>query len=403
MFLPLYFTPAACNRFQDDNEEDGDEHDNGRSNRRRGRATMDDGSEFDEADQGDEDDDEGDNDDDRYDDAKIRNPRGGRPFPGAPKGRSMIKGGGRDKGDRYGTAEPVKSSGRMSITYTRRDGGGGGKPRGRVGDQDKMRERDRGRDRGDPSKAGNGRERDGMKGDGFVPMSRGKEKDSEGGGSRAKRRDLGNPHALPGDPEDKLASGGGYRERGDRTRDKIGPAPAGKKVWRGNYNLPHNDSSLLIFFSVDSFGFCSTNCVRLLFPPPSMLCDQDEAVIKTSWVTQMQKAKERPNLVHWRDELVAITKDSSEDFEDATLSVELMRVRCDVCYHEKSVSIGSAVIPEEGMSCLHCVPYQEISNLENSFTSMSKKTICWRSIIHRSTRVFATSRFWNTVSYVPGR
>lgn len=53
----------------------------------------------------------------------------------------------------------------------------------------------------------------------------------------------------------------------------------------------------------------------------------------------MQKAKERPNLVHWRDELVAITKDSSEDFEDATLSVELMRVRCDVCYHEKSVSL----------------------------------------------------------------
>ena len=53
----------------------------------------------------------------------------------------------------------------------------------------------------------------------------------------------------------------------------------------------------------------------------------------------MQRAKERPNLVHWRDELVAITKDSTEDFEDATLSVELMRVRCDVCYHEKSVSL----------------------------------------------------------------
>lgn len=52
----------------------------------------------------------------------------------------------------------------------------------------------------------------------------------------------------------------------------------------------------------------------------------------------MQRAKERPNLVHWRDELVAITRDSTEDFEDATLSVELMRVRCDVCYHEKSVS-----------------------------------------------------------------
>lgn len=70
----------------------------------------------------------------------------------------------------------------------------------------------------------------------------------------------------------------------------------------------------------------------------SSVCDQDEAVIKTSWVTQMQKAKERPNLVHWRDELVAITKDNTEDFEEATLSVELMRVRCDVCYHEKSVS-----------------------------------------------------------------
>ena len=66
---------------------------------------------------------------------------------------------------------------------------------------------------------------------------------------------------------------------------------------------------------------------------------QDEEVIKSSWVHQMQRAKERPNLVHWRDELVSITKDSSEDFEDATLSVELMRVRCDVCYHEKSVSL----------------------------------------------------------------
>lgn len=87
------------------------------------------------------------------------------------------------------------------------------------------------------------------------------------------------------------------------------------------------------------------------FSPASLLCGQDEAVIKTSWVTQMQKAKERPNLVHWRDELVAITKDSTEDFEDATLSVELMRVRCDVCYHEKSVSnhISFAVI---SLSCL---------------------------------------------------
>lgn len=62
-------------------------------------------------------------------------------------------------------------------------------------------------------------------------------------------------------------------------------------------------------------------------------------MIKSSWAAQMQKAKERPNLVHWRDELVAITKDSSEDFEDATFSVELMRMQCDVCYHEKSVRL----------------------------------------------------------------
>ena len=68
-----------------------------------------------------------------------------------------------------------------------------------------------------------------------------------------------------------------------------------------------------------------------------LLLSQDEAVIKSSWAAQMQKAKERPNLAQWRDELVAITKDSSEDFEEATLSVEVMRMRCDVCYHEKSV------------------------------------------------------------------
>lgn len=82
-------------------------------------------------------------------------------------------------------------------------------------------------------------------------------------------------------------------------------------------------------------------------------------MIKPSWVTQMQKAKERPNLVHWRDELVAITKDSTEDFEDATLSVELMRVRCDVCYHEKSVSIVA-------LSLYHCHVYLFVSRQERS-------------------------------------
>lgn len=81
---------------------------------------------------------------------------------------------------------------------------------------------------------------------------------------------------------------------------------------------------------------------------------QDEEVIKSSWVHQMQRAKERPNLVHWRDELVSITKDSSEDFEDATLSVELMRVRCDVCYHEKSVSLEVDVTNLARVSYFRC-------------------------------------------------
>lgn len=192
---------------------------------------MDDGSDFDDADQGDEDDDEGDNDDDRYDDgAKMRsNARGSRPFPGACKGRTMAKGGGREKGDRYGGGEPPKSSGRMSITYTRRDTGGAGKPRGRVGEQEKMR----GRERGDTSKGGVGRERDGMKGESFMPIGRGKEKDLDAAGSRPKRRDAGNSLASPGDGEDKLASGVGCRERVDRSRDKAGSAGPGKKVRYG--------------------------------------------------------------------------------------------------------------------------------------------------------------------------
>lgn len=61
--------------------------------------------------------------------------------------------------------------------------------------------------------------------------------------------------------------------------------------------------------------------------------------MKNSWLSQIAKAKDRPNLVRWREELLPTTKDSSEDFEDATLSVELMKGRCDVCYHEKAVRI----------------------------------------------------------------
>ncbi|CAM9668219.1 unnamed protein product [Ectocarpus sp. 12 AP-2014] len=270
-------------------DDDGDEHGNGRSTRRRRRAPMDDDSDFEDANQGDDDDDDGD-DDHRYDGgANMRNVSrgGGRGFPGGGRGRTMAKSGAREKGDRYGGAEPVKSSGRMSITFTRQDGGGGAKQRGRGGEYDRMRERERG-GRGEALKGGAGRDRDGMKGDSFLPIGRHKEKDSDVGGSRTKRRDVIS-HSAAGDSEDKLGAGGSYRERVDRSSNKL--VAANKK---------------------------------------------DEEVIKSSWVHQMQKAKERPNLVHWRDELVAITKDSSEDFEDATLSVELMRVRCDVCYHEKS-------------------------------------------------------------------
>lgn len=196
---------------------------------------MDDGSDFDDGDEGDEDDEDGDNDDDRYDDdSRMRNnARGGRPFSGPSKNRAMTKGGGREKGERYGGAEPVKSSGRMSITYTRRDnGGGGGKPRSRVADQDKMKERDRGRERGESVKGGLSRERDGAKGDSFVSIGRNKEKDADAGGSRGKRRDLAflAAAAAAGDSEDKHPSVISSRERVDRSKDKSGTTSAGKKV-----------------------------------------------------------------------------------------------------------------------------------------------------------------------------
>lgn len=192
---------------------------------------MDVASDFDDVDQGDDDDDACDNDDDRYDAGpKMRNTaRGGRPFPGNGKGRAMVKGGSREKVDRYGGSEPVKSSGRMSITFTRRDVGGGGKPRGRVGEHDRMRERERGRDKGDSSKIVAGREREGVKGESFMPTGRIKEKDSDIGGSRSKRRDLSSSLASPGDAEDKLTSSATSRERVDRSRDKVGTG-AGKKV-----------------------------------------------------------------------------------------------------------------------------------------------------------------------------
>lgn len=191
---------------------------------------MDDGSDYDDADHGD-DDDEGGNDEHRYESGtKMRSTSrsGGRGFPGSGKSRTMFKGGGREKGDRdrFGGGEPVKSSGRMSITYTRRDGGGGaGKQRGR-GEHDRMRERG---SRGEPPKGGAGRERDVMKGETLMPIGRGKEKDSDPGGSRAKRRD-GASYTATGDSDDKLGAAGAYRERVDRSSNKLVATGIGKKV-----------------------------------------------------------------------------------------------------------------------------------------------------------------------------
>lgn len=213
---------------KDDNEEDGDEHDNGRSIRRRGRAMMDDGSEFEDVEQDDDEDDDQDNDDQRYhEDNRMRNnARGGRSFPGSNgKSRGMAKGGGREKGDRYGGGESMKQSGRMAGKYGGRDAGAG-KSRGRVGEHDKMRERERGR--GEPAKGGGGRDRDGIKGDSFVPLGKGRERDSDAGSSRGKRRDLANPLVSLGDSEDKMSSVS--RDRVDRSKDKPGAPGAGKKV-----------------------------------------------------------------------------------------------------------------------------------------------------------------------------
>ena len=195
---------------------------------------MDDGSDFDEADEaneGDNDEEDGDHDDndERYHD-RIRNTaRSGRPFTGG-KPRSVSRSGGRD---RYGGSEHMKSSGRMSITYTRREVGGG-RGRSRAGEHDKIKDRERNRDRLDhPSKSGIGRDRDGIKGDSFVSASRSKERDSEIGGYRSKRnREMGNYFASAADSDDKQASGS-CRERVDRSRDKNdknGAATAGKKV-----------------------------------------------------------------------------------------------------------------------------------------------------------------------------
>lgn len=184
---------------------------------------MDQGSDFDEADDGDNgdnDEHDGDNDDERYD-YRIRNSaRNGRSYNGS-KPRAMNRSGGRD---RYG-GEHVKSSGRMSITYTRREGGG--RAKNRNGENDKGKERGV-RERGEHhSKGGVGRDRDGMKGDGFSYFSRSKDRDSDVVGSRSKRREMAN--SFQADPDDKQTS---YRERADRLKDKSAALAAGKKVRR---------------------------------------------------------------------------------------------------------------------------------------------------------------------------
>lgn len=191
---------------------------------------MDDGSDFDEADDadnGDNDEHDGDNDDEHYD-YRIRNSaRNGRSFTGS-KPRAVNRSGGRD---RYGDGEQFKSSGRMSITYTRREGGGG-RAKNRTGENDKVKDRERARERAEHhSKGGVGRDRDGMKGDGFSSFSRSRDRDSDVGGSRTKRREMGNSFASGADPDDKQTSAS-CRERSDRLKDKNAAVAAGKKVRR---------------------------------------------------------------------------------------------------------------------------------------------------------------------------
>lgn len=202
----------------DDNEDEGDEHNNGRPARRRGRAPVG-GSDYDEADDADEDEDD---DGDRYDDdGRMRGPARGKPFFPSKHSRAMMKSvhGGDGAGDRFGGGESGKdggkSSGKISSKYAGPDKG-----RARAkGDQEKMR--DRGRGCGDQSRGG--------KGDSYMPSGKAKGGDPDAGGPRAKRKDPSSSLNPPCDSDEKMVPGTTNRERVDRSKDKPG-APGPKKV-----------------------------------------------------------------------------------------------------------------------------------------------------------------------------
>lgn len=185
-----------------------------------------DGSDFDEDDDVDED---GDDDGERYDEA--RSTIQGKPFPSSKQNRAIGRGGGGGGGarERFGGGEGGKESSKSSG----RKYAGLDKARGRTkADQDKMRERERGRGIGDQPRDSAGKERDSCRGDNFVSTGKGKVADPDPGASRAKRKDISNPIAPPGDADDKLVSGGTGRERVDRSKDKPGAPGGNKKVCR---------------------------------------------------------------------------------------------------------------------------------------------------------------------------
>lgn len=157
--------------------------------------------------------------------------RGGKPFAASKPGRSVARGGGRDRfGGGEFEKEAGKSSGRMSVKYGGGRETGTDKGRGRSkGDQDKIRERERerGRGGGDHPRALAGKERDSMRGDGF---GKGRERDPDAGASRPKRKDPTGSLGLPGDSDDKLLSGGASRDRVDRSKEKPTIPVTGKKV-----------------------------------------------------------------------------------------------------------------------------------------------------------------------------
>lgn len=222
---------------EDDQDEEGDEdeHDSGRTRRRRSRAALD-GSDYDEAEE-----DEDDKEDrfDRYDDdGRFRANSRSKPFPGMKTGsRAMARGGGRERGDRFGGGEFLKEVGRsvarISGKYGTSREPGNEKCRGRgKTDNEKMKERERGRS-GDQPRGGTGKERDGSKGEGLITVARGKERESDAAASRAKRKDASHPLAPSGEADEKLlAVNTMSRDRVDRSKDKPSLPGAGKKVRR---------------------------------------------------------------------------------------------------------------------------------------------------------------------------